>query len=184
MTWATFNPADKASAVLSGGNLVATISNGGYARLDTFASSGKRRAEFLYQGGSSNLAVWLGNNVAVPFPPNTVDFWGFDGTGYFGHGGVYTGVATFISAADVLGVNWDADLGLVTFDKNGVVIAGQPAWVGIAGTMSVLAAPTTSPGIFITTVTTDPAMFAFPNGYSGFGTAPPVVAGGNFLPLL
>ncbi len=184
MAWATFNPLDQTSAVLSGGNLSASINAGGYARLNTFVSSGKRRIEFLYQGGSANIAVSLGTNVVVPYPANTVNFWTYDGTGYFGHSGWDGGGHASLAGNDVVGLNWDADAGTISFDKNGVVIAGQPAWAGILGSMSVSVAPTTSPGICVTTITTDPDLFAFPvSGYTGFGTAPPA-AGGNFLALL
>jgi hypothetical protein len=120
VTYATWNPADKAAGVtLSNGNLTAASSLGA-VRATFGKSSGKWYWEVLTQAVGGDIGIANGTSTIASYCGQQANQWGYDNDGKIysgGTGGAYG--ATYTNGARI-GIALDLDGGTCTWYKNGV----------------------------------------------------------------
>ncbi len=172
----TFNPLDKGSqVVLSGGDLVATISAPYFyhsVRTVMGKSSGKWYWEITITAkpSSGSSVIGVGNSSADinSYPGSDADGYGYKNDAYKVHNGVHTGFGVAWYVGSIIMVALDMDAGKVWFGKNGAWGGlGDPgagtneAYSGLTGTFYPMGTPgTRSPAIH--TANFGATAFAYP----------------------
>lgn len=145
LTYATWNPADKAANIsLSGGDLTTTRSGAGPAavRATIGKSSGKWYWEVkcISTTGVFDIFVGLANTTAslTALPGSDTNGWALalDDGGYYENG--FQGFASggFIAAVnDVFGFAWDADSSTLAIYRNNTVLTPNPLFSTLTGTL-------------------------------------------------
>lgn len=167
VTYATWNPADKSSAIsLSGGNLIAAVpaSTAGLVRSTIGKSSGKWYWETVGIGGTGPIQGIAQTGTSVNNWPGadaySVGYYGVDGR-WYSNGTGYSASLTY-TATDVIGIALDLTGPTLYFYKNNVL-----AQTISIGSSTYYAAVSQSGGSTNATATTN-------FGASAFTYSPPV----------
>jgi hypothetical protein len=140
-TYATWNPADKASGVtLSGANLITTFTSTKNAVRATIGkSSGKWYWEILVNtlgdgvAGIGNISADLTSGLSYM---GDVNGWGYLlALGNIATNNSYSGFGNALVNGNILGVALNMNTGTISFYINNVLQGGGPAYTGITGTI-------------------------------------------------
>jgi hypothetical protein len=154
VTTTTFDPAQKAASItLSGGNLTATQTSGGWNSVKTLSSlaktTGDYYAEILVNSNTSNnIMIGVCNSGAslTSFCGSDVNGWGYYGNSgqIFTGGGAFPGGSTYTNG-DIIMVAFKAATGRLWFGRNGFwLFSGNPAantgtsFTGVTGAIMVM----------------------------------------------
>ncbi len=170
----TWNPSDKgASVVLSGGNLVASVTAAiSSVRATVSHSSGHYYFE-VTPGGVQEHLIGIAKSTATlsSYPGADSDGWSYYNSGQEYHSGTGSAYGASFAPGDVIGVEYNS--GSLYFWKNGTVQAsGTAAFTGITGSVFPMWGPGSSgAGTRSATINVGGSAFAYslPSGASAWG---------------
>lgn len=122
--YCTLNPLRVTTATLTNGNLETSTGNTATKVLATLGmSSGKWYWEFSFTNiaGDGACGIATGNSSSTAHVGNDADSWSYRSVdGYKGNNSAVTAYGATWTTNDIIGVSFDADVGSLSFYKNGV----------------------------------------------------------------
>lgn len=185
MSWATWNPYDKAaSATLSNGNLTLSANASNACRATVGASTTKRKFEVTIastHATDSQFAIGLGKAAATLAGYVGSDDYGWAiGPGFKYHSGAATAYGSSYNSA-VVTVLWDPSAGTLEFKVNNVSLG--VAFTGVTGVLYPMASGVSASAWGTITINTGATAFVYSDP-DYIGWPEPSAYEGSLLPLL